>query len=51
MAESLPGPSRNKRKSSGGTIFKFSWTLPENITSSVKSYKLPIATSALAILI
>ena len=40
MAESLPGPSmEKKRKISGGTRFKFSWTLPENITSSAKSNK------------
>ena len=30
------GPSvEKKRKTSGGTRFKFSWTLPENITSPV----------------
>ena len=40
MAESLPGPSmEKKRKTSGSTIFRFSWTLPENITSSAKSNK------------
>ena len=40
MAESLLGPSvQKKRMTSGGTIFKFSWTLPENITSSAKSNK------------
>ena len=37
MAESLPGPSvEKKRKTSGCTTLKFSWTLPENITSSAK---------------
>ena len=52
MAESLPGPSvEKKRMTSGGTRFKFSWTLPENITTtSAKPISLPIASSALAIL-
>ena len=39
MAESLPRPSVQKKRMTGGTIFKFSWTLPENITSSAKSNK------------
>ena len=35
MAESLPGPSvEKKRKSSGGTRFKFNWTLP--VQKSIK---------------
>ena len=42
MAESLPGPSV-KRKTSCGTIFKFSWT-----PSSAKNNKF-VASSALAI--
>ena len=38
MAEPLPGPSvETKRNTSGGTRFKCSWTLPENITTSEKS--------------
>ena len=44
MAESLPGPSvKKKRKTSCGTIFKFSWT-----PSSAKNNKF-VASSALAI--
>ena len=36
MAESLPGPSvEKKRRTSGGTR----WTLPDKITSSAKSNK------------
>ena len=50
MAESLPGPSVEKKRKTSGARFKFSWTFPENSTSSAKSYKLPIASSASAIL-
>ena len=36
MAESLPGPSVEKKgKTSGGTRYKFSRTLPEIISSAL----------------
>ena len=48
MAGTLPGPSvEKKRKTSGGTIF----TLPILLPLVQKAISLPIASSALAILI